>query len=620
MTDAEKTALANLGTAAAADAEDFAPAGSGAYPVQQVALTGNLAYTLPVGAPTDQVISVVLTQDGVGGHTVTFGGDPLTVDLAPGAATTVEVWPGGRVVYPQRHPLTEHDVRRYGAKGDGSTSDNAAIQAAVDAAYAAGGGTVYLPAGTYQLDAGIKWHPRVSMRGDGVGRSILKQRGTILDAIYNIDGDSFGSGPGPDGALEGCTFEDFEIDGSAMTETQASVSGKGFFILYMVRCVFRRLYIHHTIGTGLGCDFLDDCVIDSVVVSSCGRNFGVGPVQVGQSGIGIGTHWKAVESVTVTNCTVKNNGNYGLFVEVQPTPTNQTIWPEGARFVDCYAEGNRYGFGNKGGGSVVMSGCTAVNNTKANFHTASNNKGDIITGCVSVGSEVGVWIDSVLSDVTVTGCRITGTSQAGIYITQAKWATWDATGITITNNTITKCGWAGIKTYLTTNAVGGLTITGNRLASNGRSLTGFERNGIGLNGPLTDVLITGNWIGNDVGETSQVYGVQVLSGTIDMLRIAGNMAPTRGSHKLYNLYGGTVTNVTVRDNAGAASESSGTGTIWAGNSTATVAHGLPSAPAKVWVTPRGNELIWPSTLGASGVIYSRAGNTGDLPFSWSAAL
>ena len=42
-----------------------------------------------------------------------------------------------------------YNVRDYGAKGDGRTKDTAAIQRAIDAASAAGGGTVELPMGTY---------------------------------------------------------------------------------------------------------------------------------------------------------------------------------------------------------------------------------------------------------------------------------------------------------------------------------------------------------------------------------------------------------------------------------------------------------------------------------------
>ena len=42
-----------------------------------------------------------------------------------------------------------YNVREYGAKGDGSTLDTPAINAAIEAAVAAGGGQVLLPAGTY---------------------------------------------------------------------------------------------------------------------------------------------------------------------------------------------------------------------------------------------------------------------------------------------------------------------------------------------------------------------------------------------------------------------------------------------------------------------------------------
>ena len=93
-----------LGTAAAADAGDFATAAQGAKAdasdVDQITLTGDLVLTLPVGHPAGQVYRVTLTQDGTGGHTVTYGPDTLVIDTTAGASTLVEIWPGGEVTYP----------------------------------------------------------------------------------------------------------------------------------------------------------------------------------------------------------------------------------------------------------------------------------------------------------------------------------------------------------------------------------------------------------------------------------------------------------------------------------------------------------------------------------------
>ena len=55
------------------------------------------------------------------------------------------------------------NVRDFGAKGDGTVKDTAAIQKAIDAAHAAGGGEVLLPAGTYLsgslfLRSGVDFH------------------------------------------------------------------------------------------------------------------------------------------------------------------------------------------------------------------------------------------------------------------------------------------------------------------------------------------------------------------------------------------------------------------------------------------------------------------------------
>ena len=48
------------------------------------------------------------------------------------------------------------NVQNFGAKGDGITDDTAAIQRAIDAAAAAGGGQVYVPTGTYIVSGGVE--------------------------------------------------------------------------------------------------------------------------------------------------------------------------------------------------------------------------------------------------------------------------------------------------------------------------------------------------------------------------------------------------------------------------------------------------------------------------------
>jgi polygalacturonase len=46
-----------------------------------------------------------------------------------------------------------YNIRKYGAKGDGIALDTAALQAAIDACHQDGGGTVLVPAGTFQIGA-----------------------------------------------------------------------------------------------------------------------------------------------------------------------------------------------------------------------------------------------------------------------------------------------------------------------------------------------------------------------------------------------------------------------------------------------------------------------------------
>ena len=125
----------NLGTAAAADAGDFATAAQGAKAdasdVDQITLTGDLVLTVPAGFPAGQVYRVTLTQDGTGGHAVTYDGRPITVALQPEAVTSIELHPAssGRVV---RYPGRADALRDTGAL---ATLDLPRLRAAHAAGY-----------------------------------------------------------------------------------------------------------------------------------------------------------------------------------------------------------------------------------------------------------------------------------------------------------------------------------------------------------------------------------------------------------------------------------------------------------------------------------------------------
>lgn len=74
----------------------------------------------------------------------------------------------------------------YGAAGNGTTDDTAAVQAALTAVGATGGGTLYVPPGTYLLSSGLSAGAGVSLLGAGPGVSVLSQSSTSANGItYN---------------------------------------------------------------------------------------------------------------------------------------------------------------------------------------------------------------------------------------------------------------------------------------------------------------------------------------------------------------------------------------------------------------------------------------------------
>jgi hypothetical protein len=316
------------------------------------------------------------------------------------------------------------NARDHGLVGDGRTNDQPALAALVDAlgkAFADDGlaRVIYCPPGVYGIkDAGITWRSGVSLIGAGLRatRFVLSNGGrpgqpTQL-AIFTTQHDDAGR----ENHIADVTFADFEIDGSQVRLDEYDVLGKGLGLQYVLRGRFRDLYIHDTVATGFGCDFLQDTTVEGVLAVNCGR-LDSGE-DLGGAGIGIGIGgWGAVERTSVRGCTAVGNATNGIFFELQ-----EDSWapPRGIRVSDCHVEDNRFGISDWGAEGLVVTACTIFGNHEAGFDVSSQGtthvggRGGIVNGCVidrNIGD--GVSIGDTAGPYAITGNRITNNGRYG---------------------------------------------------------------------------------------------------------------------------------------------------------------------------------------------------------------
>lgn len=89
--------------------------------------------------------------------------------------------------------MLTYNAKDFGALGNGASNDTLAIQAALDAAHDAGGGRVYIPAGTYILtgdgDAShgaLRVYSNTELYGDGMGKTELKLQDGYSEKITGM--------------------------------------------------------------------------------------------------------------------------------------------------------------------------------------------------------------------------------------------------------------------------------------------------------------------------------------------------------------------------------------------------------------------------------------------------
>ena len=155
------------------------------------------------------------------------------------------------------------DVRSYGATANGTTDDSGAFQDAIDAVGAAGGGTVFIPRGTYLLSNGLVFDTtRVALIGAGFqGTVILNYDGNDANAITIT-------------TQTGVRLENFRLIKTGGTGTNGIVFNYTATAITNYRWMLTGLNImNFASGNGLVLNGVEQARIEEVEISGCDIGF-----------------------------------------------------------------------------------------------------------------------------------------------------------------------------------------------------------------------------------------------------------------------------------------------------------------------------------------------------------
>ncbi|WP_018925945.1 M10 family metallopeptidase C-terminal domain-containing protein [Pseudomonas umsongensis] len=291
------------------------------------------------------------------------------------------------------------NVQNFGAKGDGITDDTAAIQRAIDAAAAAGGGQVYVPTGTYIVSGGVEpsdgclmLKSNVYLYGDGMGATTVKVADGsdtkitgVIRSAYGEETHDFGvSKLTIDGNRDNTTgkidgwFNGY-IPGQAGYDSNVTLdsveikdcSGYGFDPHEQtINMVIKNSVSHGNGLDGFVADFLSNSTFENNVAYDNDRH-----------GFNIVT---STHDFTLTNNVAYNNGGNGIVVqrgsENIPSPSNITI-----------TGGEVYGNGAEGvlikmSSEVTVSGVDIHDNTSAGVRIYGSNHVELIDNTLNSNS------------------------------------------------------------------------------------------------------------------------------------------------------------------------------------------------------------------------------------------
>lgn len=430
------------------------------------------------------------------------------------------------------------NVRDFGAKGDGVQDDTAAIQAAIDACNTAGGGIVFLPAGTYAMSSiylngllGAGEYDNIVIEGIGAN--------TVLFQLAGSDDDMFLIRRSTN-----ITFRNLKFDGNASNQND----GANSFYGGDNSCIIIARDIN-SVGSSAGVQEgqirVEDCYFynwfwcamnissDSwgLTVANCffdGNNFTGGD-----------TYHFAINNqckqFSITGNQIRNIDGGGIYFEGDDTTLNEATYTS----VD--------GFGYCGGNQVenCLWGIRSQN-----LGIAHSIVGNQIRDCesgialdasgLSQSGESDWQHQNVVADNVVRNITTSTLDGSGIVMINQRSGTVSGnsvenaiTGIrvtaseklSVTGNNIRKCKAIGLRISDSSElAVSGNTITDNMQSASGTHETGGSEAGITLfsSGSTATVLISGNVISDTQSVPTQPYGV-LLYHSISGVRVYNNM-------------------------------------------------------------------------------------------------
>lgn len=484
--DAQTTiSSGGTGAPAAGTPEVWTAASWSSFPVASQTTTPPTSFHIAdvAVAASAEMIEVLNTTTGL-----VIRGSQGTTPVAHSAGFAVQnVIPGGNQqprYYNVRDP-------QFGATGNGSTDDTAALQAALEAAYTSGGGVVYVPEGIYLISQTLQIGSNTTLKGAGTGAATIRCKASSLSGFLQV-GTNTGAPMlgtwgtvaqsriqvGPGITLDGNQANAGSLPGFADAPESSPLS------LWLV-----------SLATVTGIEVIN-AVGYSIYLNACTDSSVTGCRVLAGAGSALGTNQQ--DGIHLTNsskCRVENNdvdtgtgtaGDDGIAVQAF-----------GAACTDIVVSGN-----------VVRAAAHGI-------------------ALVSGGN--------ALTDLSVQDNIIYASKNEAVICYQDAGSVSQATSINISNNSaynIATSSGAGIACEMPCT---GLTVAGNSLSTFGNtSATGiFVINGQ-ASGAITDVTITGNTVtgqpgffGIQVGSTGTAQAVtyaSVTGNTIDLsTATAGNL-------------------------------------------------------------------------------------------------